>query len=198
MMAKSIFLIIFITLSYANSKIYWDLGIEIEKDTLNNLNKYNSKTIIKEMQSNFLIKPTLKTLSYLTTDLDTINQFNDNMTVSEISLLAKQLYIQENYNQLVTLIKNLNLNQIDPNNSYDLKYLLAHSLYKLKKYREAKDIINNLLINNKSERLYIIMAMICESMNENDIAKYYYQKLVTEFSNSDYYKSAKIKGRLLN
>ena len=42
------------------------------------------------------------------------------------------------------------------------------------------------------------MAMICESMNENDIAKYYYQKLVKEFSNSDYYKSAKIKGRLLN
>ena len=197
-MVKSIFLIIFITLSYANSKIYWDLGIEIEKDKLNNLNKYSSKKIIKEMQSNFLIKPTLKTLSHFTTDLDNMNQFNDHMTALEISLLAKQLYIQENYNQLVNLIKNLNLNLIDPNNYYDLKYLLAHSLYKLKKYREAKDIVNNLLINNKSDRLYIIMAMICESMNENDIAKYYYQKLVKEFSNSDYYKSAKIKGRLLN
>jgi len=79
----------------------------------------------------------------------------------------------------------------------DLEYLLADAFYRTGKYKKAKKQVLSLLKQYKSDRLYLLLAMIYESLHENNTAKQHYLKLIAQFPNSDYIISAKIKSRIL-
>ena len=63
----------------------------------------------------------------------------------------------------------------------DLEYLLADAFYHTGEYKKAREQVLSLLKQTKSDRLYLLLAMIYESLGENNIAKENYLKLITQF-----------------
>ena len=55
----------------------------------------------------------------------------------------------------------------------------------------------SLLNQNETERLYFLLAMIYESLGDNNKAKEYYLNLITQYPESDYVTSAYIKLQIL-
>ena len=55
----------------------------------------------------------------------------------------------------------------------------------------------NLLKDDETERLYLLLAMIYEALEQNNTARKYYQTLITQYPESDYAISAYIKSRIL-
>ena len=66
------------------------------------------------------------------------------------------------------------------------------------KEKKAKTQTLSLLKNNESDELYLLIAMIYESLGDIKSAKDNYSKLILFYPESDYFISAKIKTRILN
>ena len=103
----------------------------------------------------------------------------------------------KNYIRVIELIQYSNLSSLNLYNRQDLEYLLADAFYHTGEYKRALEQVLSLLKQNKSDRLYLLLSMIYESLGENKIAKEHYLKLIDQFPNSDYITSAKIKSRIL-
>jgi Tfp pilus assembly protein PilF len=63
---------------------------------------------------------------------------------------------------------------------------------------KAQAQVLSLLKQNESDELYLLMAMIYESLGDIKSAKDNYIKLISLYPESDYFISAKIKTRILN
>ena len=90
-----------------------------------------------------------------------------------------------------------NLDLLSGQNRSNIEYLLADAFYHTGEYKRALEQVLSLLKQNKSDRLYLLLSMIYESLGENNTAKEHYLKLIDQFPNSDYITSAKIKSRIL-
>ena len=117
--------------------------------------------------------------------------------ISQISKEAKKYYFKKNYRYVIELLYQRDLDMLSEQNRSDLEYLLADAFYHTGKYKKALEQVLSLLKQNKSDRLYLLLSMIYESLGENNTAKEHYLKLIDQFPNSDYITSAKIKSRIL-
>ncbi len=117
--------------------------------------------------------------------------------IYQIESMAKKYYIKKKYQHVIELLHPRNLDMLSEKNKSDLEYLLAVAYYHTGDYKKAQEQVLSLLKQNKSDRLYLLIAMIYESLSENNTAKKYYLKLIDQFPNSDYITSAKIKSRIL-
>ena len=79
-----------------------------------------------------------------------------------------------------------------------LNYLLAMSYYRTGSFDKAKAKVLSLLKQNENDELYLLIAMIYESLGDIKSAKDNYIKLICLYPESDYFISAKIKTRILN
>ena len=64
-------------------------------------------------------------------------------------------------------------------------------------YKKAEEQVTFFLKQYNSDRLYLLFAMIYESLGKNKPAKQQYLKLISQFPDSDYFISAKIKSKIL-
>ena len=117
--------------------------------------------------------------------------------ISQISKEAKKYYFKKNYQYVIELLYLRDLDVLSKKNQNDLEYILANAFYHTGKYKKALELVLSLLKQNKSDRLYLLLSMIYESLGENNTAKEHYLKLIDQFPNSDYLTSAKIKARIL-
>jgi len=106
-------------------------------------------------------------------------------------------YLTKNYVYVIELLLNKDLNILPEQHRRDLQYLLSDAFYRIGKYKKAKEQVLSLLKQYESDRLYLLLAMIYESLDKNNIANQHYLKLIAQFPNSDYIISAKIKSRIL-
>ena len=83
-------------------------------------------------------------------------------------------------------------------NRESLNYLLAASYYQIGYFNKAKAQALSLLKQNESDELYILIAMIYESLGDIKNARDNYIKLISFYPESDYFISAKIKTRILS
>ena len=65
-------------------------------------------------------------------------------------------------------------------------------------WKKSDKVVVTLLKNNETEGLYILLAMIYESLEEKNKAKECYLKLIAQYPESDYVVSAHIKSRILS
>ena len=110
---------------------------------------------------------------------------------------AKKYYFKKNYWYVIELLLYRDLDMLSNQNRSDLEYLLADSFHHIGEYKKALEQVLSLLKQNKSDRLYLLLSMIYESLGENNIAKEHYLKLISHFPDSDYIISAKIKSKIL-
>ena len=118
--------------------------------------------------------------------------------IYQIESMAKKYYIKKKYQHVVELLHQRNLDMLSVQKRSDLEYLLAGAFYHTGKYKKAREQVLSSLKQNKSAQLYLLLAMIYESLGENNIAKENYLKLITQFPDSDYIISARIKSRILD
>ena len=123
--------------------------------------------------------------------------FDHEKNIFWISNEAKRCFIINNYGCVIELLQQRDLSRLTQRHQKDLEYLFAEALYKTGQYKKARDQVLSLLMQNETDRLYLLLAMIYESLGQNNNAKEYYLKLITQYPKSDYIASAQIKSRIL-
>ena len=204
---------VFYSMLFSGNNILWDFGVIIKQSDLqNNSNENhfqhptNQKVFQKKINAviaDSFIPPSRNNFSYDFSD-PLINKLSEKLAeltleknIYQIGLMAKKYYLKKNYGLVIELLQNRNLVLLSKHNRSDLEYLLADSFYRTGDYKKAEEKVLSLLKQNKSDRLYFLLAMICESLGEKNTANEHYLKLITHFPNSDYIISAKIKSRIL-
>ncbi len=123
--------------------------------------------------------------------------FDLEKNIFQISNEAKKCFIINNYGCVVELLQQRDMSRLTKQHQKDLEYLFAEALYKTGEYKKAQDKVLSLLMQNETDRLCLLLAMIYESLGQNNNAKEYYLKLISKYPKSDYTASAQIKSRIL-
>jgi tetratricopeptide (TPR) repeat protein len=204
---------LFCSMVFSENDILWDFGVVIippdiqnyQKDALHqhpaNQKVFQSK--INAVITDPFVPPVKSTLSSQISDSsviilpEKIMKLTSEKNISQISKEAKKYYFKKNYRYVIELLYQRDLELLSEQNRNDLDYLLADAFYHTGEYKKALGQVLSLLKQNKSDRLYLLLSMIYESLGENNTAKEHYLKLIDQFPNSDYITSAKIKARIL-
>ena len=204
---------VFCSFVFSENDILWDFGVIITPPEYQNVltnNSLQSQTKqknpnvkINAVISDPFIPPVRNTMSSHISGQININN-SDNMpaldlekNIFQISNEAKRCFINNNYGCVVELLQQRDMSRLTKQHQKDLEYLFAEALYKTGEYKKARDQVLSLLMQNETDRLYLLLAMIYESLGQNNNAKEYYLKLITQYPKSDYTASAQIKFRIL-
>ncbi|MBC8256649.1 MAG: tetratricopeptide repeat protein [Candidatus Marinimicrobia bacterium] len=193
------------SIGFSENEILWDFGVVIRKSELQPANneildkfpsKYkNSQTKINAVIADPFIPPTInRNTSIISRKV--ISEPID-LNIHQIKTTAEKSYLMKNYPHVIAILYQRDLSILSEKDQNDLIYLLADAYYQNGNYTEAKTQALSLLKHNRSDKLYILLAMIYESLGENKNAKDNYQKIIAYYPNSDYFNSAKIKSRIL-
>ena len=204
---------VFCSLIFSENDILWDFGVTITRPEYQNIFKDNPpqsqtkqkgpKVKINAIISDPFIPPVKSTLSSHISEpinnniLDNMMAFDHEKNTFQISNEAKRCFINNNYGCVIELLQQRDLSRLTQQHQKDLEYLFAEALYKTGEYNKARDQVLSLLKQNETERLYLLLAMIYESLGQNNNAKEYYLKLIAQYPKSDYTASAQIKSRIL-
>ena len=198
---------------FSGIDILWDFGVTITPPEYHNINKKNSLQFpenqnysqkkINALISDPFIPPVKSTQSsHISGQIN--NNISDNMSafdleknIFQISNEAKRCFINNNYGCVVELLQQRDMSRLTKQHQKDLEYLFAEALYKTGEYKKAQDQVLSLLMQNETDRLCLLLAMIYESLGQNNNAKEYYLKLISQYPKSDYTASAQIKSRIL-
>jgi tetratricopeptide (TPR) repeat protein len=203
----------FCSIVFSKTDILWDFGVVIKTtdhhdissdnflQTSSELNKIKTKKnavifdpFVPPIKSNFLLQKSNR----LNSAVNDWSASELEKNIFPICNEAKRFYFMKNYIRVIELIQYSNLSSLKLHNRQDLEYLLANSLYHTGKYQKAKQQVLNSLKDNETDRLYLLLAMIYESLEQNNTAREYYQTLITQYPASDYATSAYIKLNMLN
>ena len=212
-LAWGLYVCVFCSFVFSESDILWDFGVIITPSEYQNvLNDNYLQSQIKQKNPNVkinavisdpFIPPVKSTLSSHISGQININN-SDNMppldlekNIFQISNEAKRCFINNNYGCVIELLKQRDMSRLTKQHQKDLEYLFAEALYKTGEYKKARDQVLSLLIQNETDRLCLLLAMIYESLGQNNNAKEYYLKLIFQYPKSDYTASAQIKSRIL-
>ena len=203
----------FCSMVFSENDILWDFGVVIrppdiqnnQKDILHQypVNQEVFQPIINALITDPFIPPVKSTQSSQISDQSVIilpkkiMELLSEKNISQISKEARKYYFKKNYRYVIELLYQRDLDMLSEQNRSDLEYLLVDAFYHTGQYKKAREQILLLLKQNKSDRLYLLLAMIYESLGENNKAKEQCLKLITQFPNSDYISSARIKSRIL-
>ena len=204
---------VFCSFVFSESDILWDFGVIITPPEYQNVLKdhslqsqtkqKNPNVKINAVISDPFIPPVKSTLSsHISGQIN--NNISDNMpafdlekNIFRVSNEAKRCFINNNYGCVIELLQQRDLSRLTQQHQKDLEYLFAEALYRAGKYKKARNHVLSLLEQNETVRLYLLLAMIYESLGQNNNAKEYYLKLIAQYPKSDYTASAQIKSRIL-
>ena len=200
---------VFCSFVFSENDILWDFGVIITPPEYQNVLKNNSlqsqtkqknpNVKINAVISDPFIPPVKSTLSsHISGQINNnISLFDLEKNIFQISNEAKRCFINNNYGCVVELLQQRNMSRLTKQHQKDLEYLFAESLFKAGEYKKARDHVLSLLMQNETDRLCLLLAMIYESLGQNNNAKEYYLKLISQYPKSDYTASAQIKSRIL-
>ena len=117
--------------------------------------------------------------------------------ISHVKLQAGWLTMQNNYQTIIDMIRQIDLNQLNENDSLDLNYWLANALLQTGEYAKAKDLILENMDLAVDDRFHFLLAMTYESQGEIIKAIEEYIGFSKQFPKSDYRATALIKARIL-
>ena len=194
---------------FSEERVLWDFGVVINKSektvgsSQNFVKKEQSNTKINAVISDPFIPPVKSThpsllpnhIAYQQQDFNF--ELNPDMKLNQVFLLTGKKYLQKKYQSVIAILEQVDLTQLAHNERHDLEYWLADAFYQTGEYSKAQEIATSALEKNESDRLCLLLAMIYESQGNHKKAKKQYLKLVTQYPNSDYISSARIKFRIL-
>ena len=204
---------LFCSMVFSENDILWDFGVIIKQPGLHNSSKkisYQHPAKQKIFQTNInaviadpFIPPVRSSLSPEVSDplgyklSEDLKALTLKKNINQIRSIAEKYYLKKNYWYVIQLLHHRNLDLLSGQNRSNIEYLLADAFYHAGEYNRAREYVLSLLKQNKSDRLYLLLAMIYESLGEKNPAKQQYLKLISQFPDSDYFISAKIKSKIL-
>ena len=204
---------LFCSMVFSENEILWDFGVIIKQPDLHDSSKkifYQHPAKKKIFQTNInaviadpFIPPIRSTFSPEVSDpldyklSEDFIELTLEKNINQIRSIAEKYYLKKNYWYVIQLLHHRNLDLLSGQNRSNIEYLLADAFYHTGEYNRAQEYVLSLLKQNKSDRLYLLLAMIYESLGKNKPAKQQYLKLISQFPDSDYFISAKIKSRIL-
>ena len=196
---------LFCSAGFSENEILWDFGVVIRqpeiqknpKDTSHRFpsQKENSQAKINAVITDPFIPPIRNTFSTEISD-QLVNKPTE-ISSHLIKFIAEKSYLTKNYQYVIEILQQRDLSLLSEKVRSDLNYLLADAFYHCGYYTKAQTQVLSLLKQNESDKLYLLLAMIYESLGDTKNAKDNYQKLIAYYPNSDYFNSAKIKSRIL-
>ena len=204
---------LFCSMIFSENDILWDFGVvirqtDLQKNPKDSHHKYPTNQKVFPAKINAIISdpfiPPIRNTFYSEISDPLVYKSSEvpiEMTLEkniyQIGSMAKKYYFKKNYRYVIELLLYRDLDMLSNQNRSDLEYLLAFAFYHTGEYKKAQEQVLSLIKQNKSDRLYLLLAMIYESLGENNIAKEHYLKLIAYFPDSDYIISAKIKSKIL-
>jgi len=198
---------------FSENDILWDFGVVIRSSNIQNyhndaIHQHPTNQEVFQPKINAVITdpfvpPVKSTLSSQLSDPsviilpEKIMKLISEKNISQISKEAIKYYFKKNYRYVIELLHQRDLDMLSEQHRSDLEYLLADAFYHTGEHKKALVQVLSLLKQNKSDRLYLLLSMIYESLGNNNTANEHYLKLIDQFPNSDYIISAKIKSRIL-
>jgi len=206
-----LFSIFFITTIFSEgNRILWDFGVVIktpvqQKDIkIKNIKsiKYSeieSLSQVNALIANPFIPPTVSHVDEKTYDAQYLLGNVEGISLKDISRIKLQvgwLTIQNNFQAIIDMIRKIDLNQLNENDSVDLNYWLANAFLHIGNFNEAEAVI---LANmtTTDDRFHFLLAMIYESQGKVKEARDKYLNFVIQFPNSYYKVTALIKAGML-
>jgi tetratricopeptide (TPR) repeat protein len=196
---------IFCSMGFSEDEVLWDFGVVIKPTVIKDANKENplkfssrennSHVKINAVITDPFIPPIRNTLSAEKSD-QVVNKPAE-ISIYQLKLAAEKSYLMKNYPNVIEMLHQRDLSMLSEKVRKDLIYLLADAYYQNGNYTKAQTQVISLLKQNESDKLYLLLAMIYESLGNNKNAKDNYQKLIAYYPDSDYFNSAKIKSRIL-
>ncbi len=192
-------------MGFSEDEVLWDFGVVIKPTVIKDANKENplkfssrennSHVKINAVITDPFIPPVRNILS--AEKSDQVANKPAEISIYQLKLAAEKSYLMKNYPNVIAMLHYRDLSLLSEKVRKDLIYLLADAYYQNGNYTKAQTQVISLLKQNESDKLYLLLAMIYESLGDNKNAKNNYQKLIAYYPNSDYFNSAKIKSRIL-
>jgi tetratricopeptide (TPR) repeat protein len=196
---------IFCSMGFSEDEVLWDFGVVIKPTVIKDANKENplkfssrennSHVKINAVITDPFIPPVRNILS--AEKYDQVANKPAEISIYQLKLAAEKSYLMKNYPNVIAMLHYRDLSLLSEKVRKDLIYLLADAYYQNGNYTKAQTQVISLLKQNESDKLYLLLAMIYESLGNNKNAKDNYQKLIAYYPDSDYFNSAKIKSRIL-
>jgi tetratricopeptide (TPR) repeat protein len=196
---------IFCSMGFSEDEVLWDFGVVIKPTVIKDANKENplkfssrennSHVKINAVITDPFIPPVRNILS--AEKSDQVANKPAEISIYQLKLAAEKSYLIKNYPNVIAMLHYRDLSLLSEKVRKDLIYLLADAYYQNGNYTKAQTQVISLLKQNESDKLYLLLAMIYESLGNNKNAKDNYQKLIAYYPDSDYFNSAKIKSRIL-
>ena len=209
MTGKTIVLGCCLGILFSEECVLWDFGVVIKKSekiagsSQNFVKKEQSNTKINAVISDPFIPPVKSThpsllLNHIAYQQQDFNfELSPEMKLNQVFLLTGKKYLQKKYQSVIAILEQIDLIQLAHHERHDLEYWLADAFYQTGEYSKAQEIVTSALEKNENDRLCQLLAMIYESQGNHKKAKKQYLKLATQYPNSDYISSARIKFRIL-
>jgi tetratricopeptide (TPR) repeat protein len=187
------------------NEVLWDFGVVITRSEIQNVKEVPHLLSSKEKKSRAninavitdpFIPPVKKT--FLSKKSSQLISEPVEISINQIKLAAEKSYFNNNYQHVIEILYQRDLSMLSKQNRESLNYLLAVAYYRTGYFDKAQAQALSLLKQNESDKLYLLMAMIYESLGDIKSAKDNYIKLISFYPESDYFISAKIKTRILN
>ena len=192
-------------MGFSEDEVLWDFGVVIKPTVIKDANKENplkfssrennSHVKINAVITDPFIPPVRNILS--AEKSDQVANKPAEISIYQLKLAAEKSYLMKNYPNVIAMLHYRDLSLLSEKVRKDLIYLLADAYYQNGNYTKAQTQVISLLKQNESDKLYLLLAMIYESLGNNKNAKDNYQKLIAYYPYSDYFNSAKIKSRIL-
>ncbi len=195
---------LFYSMGFTN-EVLWDLGVVITQPEIQNVKEAPHPLSSKEKKTRAKINPVITDpfippvkKTFLSKKSSQLISEPVEISINQIKLAAEKSYFNNNYQDVIEILYQRDLSMLSKRNRESLNYLLAVAYYRTGCFDKAKAKALSLLKQNESDGLYLLMAMIYESLGDIKNAKNNYIKLISLYPESDYFISAKIKTRILN
>ena len=195
---------LFYSMGFTN-EVLWDLGVVIARSEIQNTEDISHLLTSKEKKSRAKINavitdpflPPVKKTS-LSKKTDQLISEPVEISINQIKLAVEKSYFNNNYQHVIEILCQRDLSMLSKQNRERLDYLLAAAYYRAGYFDKAETQALSLLKKNESDEIYLLTAMIYESLGDMKNAKDNYMRLISFYPESDYFISAKIKTRILN
>ena len=195
---------LFYSMGFAN-EVLWDFGVVITQPEIQTVKEVPHLLSSKEKKTRAkinavitdpFIPPVKKT--FISKKSELLISEPVEISINQIKLAAEKSYLNNNYQHVIKILYQRDLSMLSKQNRESLNYLLAVAYCRTGYFDKAQAQALSLLKQNESDELYLLMAMIYESLGDIKSAKDNYMKLISFYPESDYFISAKIKTRILN
>ena len=190
---------LFYSMGFTN-EVLWDFGVVITRPEIQNTKNVSHQLPSKEKINAVITDPFIPPVKKTSISKKSGQLISEpvEININQIKLAAEKSYFNNNYQHVIEILYQRDLSMLSKQNRESLNYLLAVAYYRTGYFDKAQAQTLSLLKQNESDELYLLMAMIYESLGDIKSAKDNYIKLISFYPESDYFISAKIKTRILN